>query len=187
MKDKFSLEDWNSEYQYLLDSEEVVPPHHLTSLLKKSFHEDLNPPAWRVFCKLFVIHFIAGAITLYFCPQLGVSIHAKNGVLLSLFQSFGEYGCMIACGAVFLGGTGLTAALLLRSVEIRVIRKTRILQWGFLAFLSLGLFLSIKESEITIPFSLSLTWLIGALTGGFFTFQFGWFVRAKVRQHLLHY
>jgi len=185
VKDKFSIEDWNKEYQYLLDSRRISPPAHLTSSLKKSFHDDLNPAVWAVFGKLFAIHFISGAITLFFCPQLGVNLHGKDGMLLDLFRGFGEYGCNLACGALFLGGTGLIAALLLRSQEIRAIKRTRALQWAFLAFLSLGLFLSIREEETAISFGLVTAWLLGALSGGFFTFQIGSFVRQRVKHYLL--
>lgn len=183
MKDKFS--SWDKEYQTFLESTPVKPSVDMTSFIKKSLHADLNPSAFKVFSKLFIIHFVSGAITLFFCPQLGVTIHPSNNFLLSFFAGFGEYGCMVACGALFLGGTGLVAALLLRTQEIRVIRKTRALQWALLAFLSLGFFLSVRESEHAISLSLIATWVVGALFGGSFTFQLGWIVRDRIRHHLI--
>lgn len=185
MKDKFSSEEWSKEYRYFLESPRSAPSIDVTSFIKKSLDEDLNPRAFKVFSKLFVIHFISGAITLFYCPQFGVSIHGKKSFLLSLFSGFGEYGCMVACGALFLGGTGLVAALLLRSQEIRVIRKSRTLQWALLAFLSLGTFLSVREAEHAIPLSLIAAWVAGALFGGFFTFQLAWFARNRIRHYLL--
>jgi hypothetical protein len=185
MKDKISSGDWNKEYQYFLESPRQAPRADFTSFIKRTLHEDLNPRAWKVFSKLFVIHFISGTITLFFCPQLGVGFHRENSFLFNLFLGFGEYGCMVACGALFLGSTGLIAALLLRSQEIRVIRKTRALQLALLAFLSLGFFLSFQEAERALPISLMVAWIVGACLGGFFTFQLGWLLRGRIKHHLL--
>lgn len=186
MKDKFSIEDWNKEYQYLLSSEPISPSANLTSDIRKTIRDDLNPAVWRVFGKLFAIHFISGAITLFFCPQLGVNLHGKNGMLLNFFSNLGEFGCNLACGALFLGGTGLVAALLLRSQEVRAIKRTRALQWAFLAFFSLGIFLAVREEETAISFGLATTWLLGALSGGIFTFQMGSLLRERIKQYVLY-
>ncbi len=185
MKKDFSKDDWNKEYQYFLESDRSTPPSDVTAFIKRTLHDELNPPIWKVFCKLFAIHFIAGVITLFFCPQLGVTIHKENDFLLSFFSSFGSYGCMLACGAVFLGGTGLVAAFLLRTHEVRAIRKTPLLQWALLVFLSLGFFLSVGEVEHTIPASLIAAWSLGALLGGFFSFRLGWLLRGHVKNYLL--
>lgn len=185
MNEKISSEELSKEYRYFLSSQRSLPSIDVTSFIKKSLHEDLNPGTFKVFSKLFAIHFISGVITLFYCPQLGVSLHPEESFLLGLFSGFGEYGCMVACGALFLGGTGLTAALLLRFPEIRVIGRSRTLQWALLAFLSLGVFLSVRESEKAIPFGLISAWVGGAFLGGFFTFQLGWLVRGRVRHYLL--
>lgn len=177
--------DWDKEYQLLLESPRTSPPRELNTRLKKFAHDDLNPPAWKVFCKLFAIHFVAGTVTLFFCPQLGFSIHPRETSLFSFLLKLGEFPCTVLCGAIFLGATGLVAALLLRSPEIRAIKKTRALQWALLSFLSLGFFLSLKEAETHIPLGLAAIWVLSALVGGFFSFQLGWLVRGKIKAHFL--
>ena len=184
MTEKLRPDDLRKEYRFFLESPRSNPPSEVSTRIKQSLRDDLNPAAFKVFCKLFAIHFISGTLTLFLCPQLGITLGGDEASFLTLFTKLGEYGCAVACGAMFLGGTGLIAAFLLRSQEVRVIKQTRALQLVLLAFLSLGFLLSVGENERAIPFGLMTAWVAGALLGGVFTFQLGWLVRDRVRHSL---
>ena len=185
MNDRKSRFDWNEEYRLFLDSPRRMPPKEFSSDIKKAVSTELNPPYLLVLSKLFAIHFVSGTVTLLFCPQFGIAIHAQSESLYGLFRWLGEYGCMIACGAFFLGTTGLFAALLLKIQEVRVIRKSRGLQWAALAFVSVGFFLAFQEQEMAMPGGLIIAWIIGALLGGSSVFGLGYLLRSRIRQHVV--
>lgn len=177
-----SSQDWNEEYSFLLKSPKMTPPGRVGVDVKRAIHAELNPSAWSVFCKLFAIHFVSGTVTLVFCPQLGFQIHETARTLLVFLSRFGEYGCMLVCGALFLGSTGFFAAFLLKPQEVRAIRKSRGLQWAFLSFLSVGFFLAVREQEHSLPLALIAAWSAGALFGGFFVFRVSYSVRMRLQQ-----
>ncbi len=181
MKEKRASSNWNEEYRFFVDSPAAPPPDHLTRHFKKSVSREFNPSHSLVFAKLFAIHFISAALTLFFCPQLGFAVHGKSELLFDVFLRLGEYGCMLACGGLFLGATAFTAAFSLRLPEMRAIRNSRGLQWGLLALLSVGFFLSFREQESVLPLGLVLTWVVGALLGGVSVFHFGYWVRSRLR------
>jgi hypothetical protein len=123
-------------------------------------------------------------VTLLFCPQFGVTFHAQGDFLYGAFRWLGEYGCMIACGAFFLGATGLSAAIMLRAQEVRVIRKSRGLQWVLLSFLSVGFFLSFQEQERAIPAGLVVAWVAGGILGGFSVFGLSYSLKSRFRDQI---
>jgi len=177
--------NWNDEYKMFSEGTPKTPPKHLTVPFKKAVLKELNPSLQLVFAKLFAIHFISGTLTLFFCPQFGFAFHGTDGPLLAAFLRLGEYGCMIACGGLFVGATALVAALTLKAPEVRAIKRSRWLQWALLAFLSLGFFLSFREQESTIPLGLAAAWMTGALAGGISVFQGTYFLRMYVKERFI--
>ncbi|MBY0370888.1 hypothetical protein K2X33_09395 [bacterium] len=177
--------NWAKEFLVFLKSSPITPPRGAGDSLKRYVHADLNPSSWAVFCKLVVIHFVSGALTLFMCPQFGVAFNGSHEhALLNFFRSFGDYGCTLVCGAFFLAGTGLFAALLLRSQDIRVLRKSKFLQWGVLVLISIGFFLSFQEQEQSIPLGLAAAWLVGGLLGGISTFRISYELRSRVQARI---
>lgn len=187
MSDKKTSFDWNEEYRLFLDSPRRAPPREFSSQIKKAVDAEFNPARWLVLGKLFAIHFVSGLVTLLFCPQFGITFLGRGEALYGVFRWLGEYGCMVPCGAFFLGTTGLLAALLLKVGEVRVIRKSRGLQWALLSFISVGFFLSFQEQEMAIPGGLILAWIVGALTGGVSVFQVIYLLRTRLRNRLAYW
>ena len=185
MNDRRFHFDWNEEYRLFLDSPRRTPPREFSSDIKKAVSTELNPAYLLVLSKLFAIHFVSGTVTLLFCPQFGIAIHAQSESLYGVFRWLGEYGCMIACGAFFLGATGFFAALLLKIQEVRVIRKSRGLQWTALAFVSIGCFFAFQEQEMAIPGGLLAAWTLGAFAGGSSVFGVGYLIRSRIRRHVV--
>lgn len=182
MSKKLSPEDWNQEYRAFLDSPKSHTPAELTTLIKKQVEREFNPSGSSVFFKIFLIHFVSGVSTLFVCPQFGIMLTKKSHSLLNLLPGLGEYGCMLFCGAFFLGVTGLISALLLKRQEVRAIRKSKGLQWALLTFLSVGFFLAFQEQEHSIPLGLAATWAVGGLLGGISIFRVSYELRSRLRR-----
>lgn len=166
-------EDFNS----FLSAEEVAPPRGLSDAIFSKVSADLNPSAWKVFARVAGIHAIVGALSLIFvCPQFGVSPLGHTAVM-EWFMQFGHEVCMLGCGAVFLSGSSLAMSLVLRPEELRVIRRTKVVQLGVLALLSIGAFLCLGAGIVA---SLASFWVFGSLAGGIVSLELGSAVRSRI-------
>lgn len=173
MKKHLSSQEWMQEFQEFMSIEPTDPHERLSQQILSRVHSDLNPPVLKVFLKLSLIHAVVGATTLLFCPQFGVNLLGGMG-LMTLFMKWGEQACMLGCGAVFMGTSLLVASFVLRAEEVRVIRKTELLQVAALGLLSFGVFLC---AGLVAVFGLSFFWLLGSLIGGLVTLEAGWALR----------
>lgn len=171
--EKDVAEDFNA----FLSAEEVAPPRVLSDALFSRFSADLNPSAWKVFARVAGIHTIVGALSLIFvCPQFGISPLGHTAVM-EWFMQFGHEVCMLGCGAVFLGGSSLAMSLVLRPAELQVIRRTKVVQMGVLACLSIGAFLCLGAGIVA---SLASFWVFGSLVGGIVSLELGSAIRSRI-------
>src|SRR3989344_765326 len=92
----------------------------------------LHPPPLSVFGKVLLIPFIVGAVSLLFCPHVGLSFVSDHGIMPFLMQ-FGEVVCMLGCGALFTGGSLLVASAVLKPEEVRALRAHRFLHLASIA------------------------------------------------------
>src|SRR5487761_2171922 len=113
MKKTPTSQEWIQEFNEFVEADSIQPPKHLTESIVTHVRANLNPSSWLVFAKLSAIHAVMGFITLLFCPQFGFGLTDGMG-LMALFMRFGDQACMLGCGAVFMGGSLLTASLVLR-------------------------------------------------------------------------
>ena len=177
MKKTPTSQEWIQEFNEFVEADSIQPPKHLAESIVTRVRADLNPSSWLVFAKLSAIHAVMGFITLLFCPQFGFGFTDGMG-LMALFMRFGDQACMLGCGAVFMGGSLLTASLVLRPEEVLTIRKTELLQISTLALLSIGVFICTGTGVIA---GLGLFWVLGSIIGGLGTFEFGWRLRLWVK------
>ncbi|OFZ20695.1 MAG: hypothetical protein A2X94_08540 [Bdellovibrionales bacterium GWB1_55_8] len=165
------------DFEAFLTAEQLNPPPVLTDAILSRVHADLNPTALSVFTKVAGIHAIVGILSLVFvCPQFGVSPLGHTAIM-EWFMQFGHEVCMIACGAVFLGGSALAMSLVLRREEVRVIRRTKLMQLGVLGLLSIGAFLCAGAGVVA---SLAMFWLLGSFVGGMASLEIGWVLRQRL-------
>jgi hypothetical protein len=180
MKKTPTSQEWIEEFQEFMGADEAQVPKVVSDSILSRVHMDLSPSSWIVFAKLSAIHAVMGFITLLFCPQFGLGFTDGMG-LMALFMRFGDQACMVGCGAAFMGGSLLTASLVLRNEELRVIRKTEILQVSTLALLSVGVFIC---AGVGVVASLGAFWVLGSILGGLGTFELGWALRRKLQARL---
>lgn len=136
----------------------------------------LHPNGWSVFAKLGAIHLAVGVLTLAFCPQFGVKIGAFGLGLARLFAYFGAYGCMVGCGAFFMGSSLVAAGCLLKPEEVRVLRGHQVLQLAALALLSLGAFVML-DAQILAGYA--AVWAVGSTLGGVAALELTWLFRVR--------
>ncbi|MBL7664267.1 MAG: hypothetical protein JNM93_03985 [Bacteriovoracaceae bacterium] len=166
-----------NDFKDFMFSEGVTPPKVLSEKIYKMVDSDLNPSAWKVFTKLTFIHFISAALTLSVCPQFGFRLFGSGTGLMGHFMHFGHFGCMIACGAFFLGSSLLIANFSLKIEEIKIIRKYRWVQIAALISMSLGFFIML---DTEIVFGFAAAWILGSVIGALSVLELGWYVRRKV-------
>ena len=177
MKKAPSPQEWAREFNDFISASAVQPPVAVSDSVLARVREDLNPSPWIVFAKVSAIHAVVGFITLLFCPQFGFGLTDGMG-LMALFMRFGNEACMVGCGAVFMGGSLLTASLVLRPEEVLTIRKTELLQISALAFLSMGIFICTGAGVVG---GLGFFWALGSIVGGLGTFELGWKLRVWIK------
>ena len=163
MKPIFPNKKGLAEFIEFLNGKAQAPSQDTKTQLFSFIKKELHPTISRVFLKLTVVHLFAGALTLVFCPQLGFSLYSNGMGLMGYFMHFGDIGCALLCGSLFLGTSMGVAAFLLSPEEIRVAQKARIRNITVLASLSYGL-LMLMGGEI--EFTYSLFWLLGGIIGG---------------------
>lgn len=168
--------EWKSEFLEFIAAEEVAPPPRLSASVRSRISESLNPSPWIVFAKLALFVFFGGLVSLSFCPQFGLAF-SEPSALMKYMMSFGMYACQLACGSIFVGGSSFAAAFVLRLEELKVLRRTRFLQFGALSALSLGGFVC---SGTSMLLSLGFVWILGAVIGGVASLEMGYFLRRRM-------
>ena len=160
MKNKVDPKAWATDFQEFLNAPEVRPPAHIREEIFQVVHRDLNPSLWLVMAKLGGIHAFVGSLSLLLCSQFGMG---RGLNLMQAFMGYGNFVCMMFCGALFLGLTTLVAGFILSSTELTKIRKTSYAPIFLLGTLSLVVFFCLGAE---IAFSLALAWMMGAIVFG---------------------
>ena len=160
--------NWESEYQEFLQTEAEQPAVEMTRQIAARVRQDLQPTALHVFIKMLVTYGLTGAFTLFFCPQYGLG---RDLGVMSVFMNLGHHGCLLACGAFFLGSGTLMLLAVLRPEELGVAYRFQVWQIPAAAFLLQTLLSQIGRAH---PFHASLFWLIGSSLGAALVLQVGW-------------
>ena len=165
-----SEESWMKEYHEFVSAEEASPPLKLTQAIVAQVRRDLCPSSARVFTKLVLIVIAVGALSLFLCPQFGISFMRHSGLHGVFMHYLGRYGCNLACGAFF-SMSGITAAFfLLRPEEFRVLQARKFLLLSAVSALSLSLFVALGA---VIFMESALLWFLGSLLGALGITQLG--------------
>lgn len=160
--------EWGNDFSEFLSSSEMTPPASLSRKVLERVASDLNPSPWAVFSKLIAVVIVAGSLSLLICPQFGLGSYYSP--LMHFFMQLGSTGCRAACGAFFMVTSIVSACLILRPEELRVVKRTKFLALSAISGLGLGVFMC-TSPEIIL--SAALAWFIGALVGGFLSLELG--------------
>jgi hypothetical protein len=152
------------DYVDFLLNDKDSAPQKLQNQIMSLVESDLSPKASNVFIKLCLIHTLSAMATLSVCPQFGFRLVGQGMGLMHYFMSLGSYGCLMACGALFMGTSFMGAALLLKKEEFKTLYQYKFLQISLIVFLSLGIFMLSPEARMEIFSTLTLAWLVGALS-----------------------
>ncbi len=182
MSNEFNNQEWLKEYSDFMASSPVQPPLRLGESLRSHVQKDLNPNPWSVFSKLALVQIFVGFATLLFCPQFGYTPTGVHGIM-HVFMQFGNTVCMAACGAIFVGSSLLTAALVLKSPEVRVLRSHRVLQTTLISIMAVGTFLCLGAEVMEL---VTLAWIVGSVIGGLSSLEIGWQLRQLIRLRVVY-
>lgn len=156
-------QQWLKEFREFVNAEDAeVPPSVCKSILQK-VHMALNPPWYLIFVKILGVHLFTGTLSLAVCDHFEMNPFKTEFSLSEYFMKFGHSTCMVFCGVFFIGISIFASGYILRSEELRVLRRSAFIQSLGLGAISLfGFWLFGAE----IAISIALLWLIGALIGG---------------------
>lgn len=160
-------DELQKEWQEFTNSTSQVP-NELHQSVHQKIVEKLNPAKHILFSKLALIQAFIGTLTLLFCPQFKFSLTANDQIYHYFHYTFGHYGCMVACGALFLGSGMIFAGFILNEDEIRNIKKSRTLFISAISGASLTIFMLIGAE---VYLDMALYWIVGTLVGGLLSFE----------------
>jgi len=160
-------DELQKEWQEFTNSTSQIPSD-LVSNLQNQINEKLNPAKHILFAKLALVQAFIGTLTLLFCPQFKFSLTANDQLYHYFHYTFGHYGCMVACGALFLGSGMIFAGFILNEDEIRNIKKSRTLFISAISGASLTIFMLIGAE---VYLDMAMYWIVGTLIGGLLSFE----------------
>lgn len=164
-------------YESFIQGEDKTAPQHLKQNILNAIGADLKISPAQTWLKFSAIHAVIGAISLLFCPQFNLSLSGKKDLYHYFHQTLGHEGCMLVCGAIFLGTGALASVVLMRQAEVQLVRRSLMMAFLLLAFVSLGLFFSFGAQ---IYLDLATPWLLGAVFGGASTFKVSGIVKESL-------
>jgi hypothetical protein len=146
------------------------PSEEVSRLILLKVHRDLNPSVLAVFLKIMSIHFGVTVFSLSVCPQFGFRLVGQGHGLMHWFMTFGELGCMVACGAFFTSLSLFFASIFLKARELQKLKATRWLQLMAIVLL--------RMLSPELSFNLSFAaWFFGAVIGGWVAMGLGSCIR----------
>jgi hypothetical protein len=171
MKHTISEKEWQSEFQEFLGAGSCENVGEPAKLLLEKVTAELNPPVWRVFLKLALLHGVVGTFSLLLCNQFGMNPFGTDFSLSDYFMQFGHSTCMLLCGTLFAGLSISAAGWWLRPEEQRVLGRNFLLELFLLGMLSLGVFAAFGAY---IALTIGGLWLAGSLAGGLLARRVFW-------------
>lgn len=173
---------WVTEFIHFVEAKPVEPPRDLSREILLCIGKELNPDPWKVFSKASFIQVVTGFITLLFCPQFGYSLTGAHGIM-HLLMKFGDALCMFGCGSLFVGSSLLFSALLLKTEEVAVLRKHRLLQTSLMSLLVVGAFFCLGAEVLE---TITLAWIGGSILGGIASLELGWITRQWLKAKVIY-
>ncbi len=167
---------WFKDFKDFLDAEEVQVPAEVSQRILKYVRGELNPPIYKVFLKLLIVHIPVAFLSLLICDQFGMGPFQKNFSLMQYFMHFGSSVCMFLCGLFFISSSMLVSSVILLPEELRMLKKKSYIHSLFLSLFSIGSFL-IFGAQITL--SIGFLWILGATIGGIFSSELVYFLRLR--------
>ncbi|MDZ4660178.1 MAG: hypothetical protein SGJ18_01030 [Pseudomonadota bacterium] len=171
-------QEWLKDFQEFVNAEGVPVPPAVSESILQYVHKALSPAWYIIFIKILTVHLVTGTLSLAVCSQFGMNPFNSGFSLVEYFMKFGHSTCMVFCGVLFVGMSFFVSGFLMRPEELRVLRKSALIQSLGLGFLSLlGFWLFGAE----IAAGIALLWLIGALIGGVSTSEiiFRWRLQTR--------
>lgn len=156
-------ENWNAEFQEFLELRPEKMPTDRSSAIHQWVKRDIQPAKTLIFLKILILHSVTGTLSLAMCNQFGMNPFKTSFSLMKYFHHFGDSGCMIFCGMLFVGISAFWCSWILRPDELRVLKQSAIFQTIGLGLVSLLVFTLVGTPVMQGMFAF---WLVGGIIGG---------------------
>jgi hypothetical protein len=139
------------------------PSNQVDSAILQLVAADLIPSHSRIFFKLLIIQSVVGILTMLFCPQFDLSLTNRYELFHFFHRTFGHYGCMAVCGALFIGSGAVVASILMTREELKRLSRSSIIYYLAISGCAITSFLFISPE---VYLDAATTWYLGATVGG---------------------
>ena len=173
----------NKDYLEFCDEVSNHPHNsiHTDQVIHRKILWDLKYGAWISGAKIMLAQCLTGAASLLICPQFHLGLTSQKYVMHTFHHSLGPEGCMVACGAIFLGSGALLGMLLLRRDEIQRLRFSFIGSFLFIALFAIFTFIILGAE---VYFKEGLWWILGAFVTPTLIFLIDKSIRGKTLDYL---
>lgn len=159
------------------------PPAEVSKRLLQQVHARMTPSFLKLLPKILILHLLSAVLSLSICEQFGFRLIGEGPGLMGTFASLGTYGCMAACGFVFLGLSLLLCGLFLEFEDLSFLRKRRFAVVGVLSFASL---LSFLAGQGFVVIGSALAWGAGSMLGGLAILEAASWLRLRLHIKRMH-
>lgn len=175
-----------SEDFLFFKQENKRPPQKASEHIFQFVQDQLQPTFFKVITKILLIHLLVGSLVILVCPQLGVGPFGEHFGLTAVFMTWGEMVCSAICGFLFFAVSILVSLFYLRSSEIRVVKRWRVVATSILVFGSCGILMLLRYFflETAIEFISIMTWNISAVISVMFWIQLVSYFRINKDYHV---
>jgi hypothetical protein len=169
----------NKDYNDFTKSYSSQAPRDISEGIITMVQNELHPSHKNIFVKLFLIQFFIGMITLLFCPQYHLSFTSNHQLFHYFHHNYGEYICMLICGAIFMAPAMFFAGLIMTRSELKLVIRSKGLHFAGLLSISLGAFF-LAGADIFI--STSVVWILGGYSSSMVVFNLTDAMKSRVEQ-----
>ena len=156
-------QEWLKDFQEFASTESIPVPNDVSQKVLQHVHKQLNPSKYLIFMKILGVHLVTGTLSMAICNQFDMNPFKLDFSLSDYFMKFGHSTCMVFCGVLFVGLSFLVSSYLIRTEELRVLKKSAFIQSFSLGIVSLSVFWFFGAE---IALGIATFWLLGALIGG---------------------
>ncbi len=180
---KKKTESLQQEYDFFCNGEsnQLQPKIASHSAIHEKILWDLKYGAWVSGAKVMLAQAFTGTASLLLCPQFHLGLTSQKYVVHTFHHTLGPAGCMLACGAIFLGSGALLGMLLLRQDEIQRLRFSFIGTFLLIALFAIFTFIVLGAE---VYFKEGLWWVLGAFMTPAIIFIIDKSIRGKTPAYL---
>lgn len=151
------------DFEDFVKPSECIMPDTIERSIRENIVSKMCPTTISVLGRILIIYAVAGLISVYLCPQLGIGFHTST-TIVDFFMKYGHDVCTLMCGAFYLSlGTVFSLVLLPKDFR-RVFMSNVFVLVPVIAIISLTVFLLLGANEKVLHY---VYWIIGGIISSY--------------------